>query len=116
MNGIQRTRKLTVCVTKTKLGHYDQVVQILIKGWSAARFYPEQGLRPYGDIDICVREEQYQEAKRELLRLELPQFAVDLHRGFSKLGVSEDENLFTRSQLVRVGETDSPIRLKRLPA
>src|SRR5258708_35044389 len=25
---------------------------LLIKGWSAARPYPEPGLRPYGDIDL----------------------------------------------------------------
>ncbi|PYX44356.1 MAG: hypothetical protein DMG79_20890 [Acidobacteria bacterium] len=27
---------------------------ILIKGWAIARVYPEAGLRPCGDIDLCV--------------------------------------------------------------
>src|SRR3977135_1985144 len=28
---------------------------ILVKGWAAAGYYPERGLRPYGDIDLLVR-------------------------------------------------------------
>ena len=27
---------------------------LLIKGWSAARIYPEPGLRPACDVDLCV--------------------------------------------------------------
>ena len=27
---------------------------LLIKGWAAARLYAEPGLRPFGDIDLCV--------------------------------------------------------------
>src|SRR5919204_1182518 len=32
---------------------------LLAKGWAVARFYPAQGLRPYGDLDLYVRPEQY---------------------------------------------------------
>jgi Uncharacterised nucleotidyltransferase len=39
------------------------VEPILLKGWAAAGLYPERGLRPPGDVDICVRPEQYAEAK-----------------------------------------------------
>ena len=35
------------------------VEPILVKGWSIARDYPEPALRPYGDIDLFVRPEQY---------------------------------------------------------
>jgi hypothetical protein len=28
---------------------------IIVKGWAVARSYPEQALRPYGDIDLLVR-------------------------------------------------------------
>jgi hypothetical protein len=27
---------------------------VLVKGWAVARLYPEVGLRPYSDVDICV--------------------------------------------------------------
>src|SRR5438132_6243758 len=30
------------------------VEPILIKGWAIGRMYPETGLRPSGDIDLCV--------------------------------------------------------------
>src|SRR4051812_18131665 len=35
---------------------------ILVKGWAIARLYSEQGLRPSGDIDLCVRPEQFTRA------------------------------------------------------
>jgi hypothetical protein len=79
---------------------------ILIKGWAAARHYPEQGLRPYGDIDICVRRGDYQSAARELASLDSLRFRVDLHAGFRKFGIRSEEELFARSQLVAIGQTE----------
>ena len=79
---------------------------ILIKGWAAARYYPEQGLRPYGDIDICVRPQEFQTAARALTSLDPLRFKLDLHSGFAKFGIRHEEELFTRSQLVPIGETD----------
>src|SRR5690349_9636225 len=35
------------------------VEPLLAKGWAVARLYPEPGLRPFGDIDLCVPPEQY---------------------------------------------------------
>src|SRR2546426_7669112 len=35
---------------------------MLVKGWAAASLYPERALRPYGDIDLCVRPSQYKSA------------------------------------------------------
>lgn len=78
---------------------------ILIKGWTAACYYPEQGLRPYGDIDICVRRKEFQSCQRALVGLD-PRFKVDLHSGFAKFGIREEQELFTRSQLVKIGQTD----------
>jgi hypothetical protein len=39
------------------------VEPILLKGLATARLYAEQGLRPPGDIDLCVRPEQYEAAR-----------------------------------------------------
>src|ERR1051325_6025025 len=38
------------------------VEPLLVKGWAVAGCYPERGLRPYGDIDLCVRPADYQAA------------------------------------------------------
>jgi hypothetical protein len=42
------------------------VEPVLLKGWAAAELYPERGLRPPGDIDLCVRPEQYGPARAAL--------------------------------------------------
>ena len=42
------------------------VEPVLLKGWAAAELYPERGLRPPGDIDLCVRPEQYEAARAVL--------------------------------------------------
>jgi hypothetical protein len=34
------------------------VSPLLVKGWACARFYPEPGLRPFGDVDLFVHPEQ----------------------------------------------------------
>jgi hypothetical protein len=79
---------------------------VLIKGWTAARHYPERGIRPYGDIDLCVRPEEFQSAERALADLDPRKFRMDLHSGFAKFGIREEEKLFTRSQLVRMDQAD----------
>lgn len=76
------------------------VEPILIKGWAAARHYPEPGLRPYGDIDVCVRKENYQSAEAALRDLDPAKFRVDLHAGFAKFGIREEERLYARTELV----------------
>jgi len=79
---------------------------ILLKGWAAARHYPNQGLRPYGDIDISVRADDYQNAARALAGLDPLRFRVDLHSGFSKFGMKGESELFARSQLITLGQTE----------
>jgi hypothetical protein len=79
---------------------------ILIKGWTVARSYPDQGLRPHGDIDICVRQEEFQSAERTITALDPVRFKIDLHSGFARFGVREDEALFKRSQVVNINQTD----------
>jgi len=82
------------------------VEPILIKGWGVAQYYPERGLRPYGDIDVCVRADQYRTAASALAGLPRRQYRVDLHQGFEKFGDENFEELFSRSQLERLDEVD----------
>ncbi|HEV2912196.1 MAG TPA: nucleotidyltransferase family protein [Pyrinomonadaceae bacterium] len=84
------------------------VEPVLVKGWAIARHYPEQGLRPYGDIDLCVRPQQYAAARAaiESAPEELAGCEVDLHEGFSKFGGLSVDELYARSRIVPVENED----------
>jgi hypothetical protein len=86
-----------------------EVEPILVKGWAAARLYPEQGLRPYGDIDLCVRPERFTDAEAALKNLPDIAYEVDLHCGFAKFGGGSVEAIYARSHLVRLGETEARV-------
>jgi hypothetical protein len=81
------------------------VEPVLVKGWAAARLYPEPGVRPYGDIDLCIRPEQFAVAETTLEDLPDVRYGVDLHYGFAKFGDNNVEAIFARSQLATLGET-----------
>lgn len=76
------------------------VEPVLVKGWAIARSYPEPALRPYGDLDICVRPEQFSAAESALRDPERPSCLVDLHDGFVKLDHLSADELFERSSLI----------------
>jgi hypothetical protein len=71
---------------------------VVVKGWVSARLYPEAGLRPYGDLDLCVRPDQFASAKALLAGPEGRAYPVDLHNGFSEFGDNGFETLFGRSR------------------
>lgn len=79
---------------------------ILVKGWAIARRYPEPGLRPYSDVDLIVRPDQYQSALDCIQRLRISDCSVDLHKGVSNMGRMEVNKLYDRSQLITLGEVD----------
>ena len=61
------------------------VEPLLVKGWAVARLYPERGLRPYGDIDLCVWPEQYAVVVAALAATAAETVVVDLHKGLPQL-------------------------------
>src|SRR5581483_5600537 len=79
---------------------------VLIKGWAVARLYPETGLRPYGDLDLCFRPEQFAQADAIFKDPAYHKYHVDLHLGFAKLDDLSFEQLIAGSELVRLGDTD----------
>jgi hypothetical protein len=107
-----RLNTLNSCLNQSKIEKVFALLRsagiepILIKGWAAARYYPEQGLRPYGDIDICVRSDHYENSERALASLDPLRFRVDLHSGFAKFGIKGEAELLARSQLVTLGQTE----------
>lgn len=75
---------------------------ILVKGWAISRLYPEQGLRPYGDIDLCIHPDEYAAASAVLAREDLKDCEVDLHKGFNRLDERAWDELYSRSKLVKL--------------
>jgi hypothetical protein len=82
------------------------VAPVLVKGWAVTRLYPEKGLRPYGDIDLCVRPEEYPRAAAALDGSEARKYSVDLHEGFENLDEESVEDLYARSRLERLDDCD----------
>lgn len=78
---------------------------ILVKGWAAARYYAEPSLRPWGDIDLLARPEQYDAARAALQQLGPDARAVDLHCRFTELEDRSVGSLYARSRLIECGGT-----------
>lgn len=76
---------------------------LLVKGWAAGHAYPEQGLRPTGDIDLCVMRSRYLKAKDVLASPEGKRFWVDLHDGVGELNDTPFEKLYERSRVLELG-------------
>jgi hypothetical protein len=83
------------------------VEPVLLKGWAAAGLYPERGLRPPGDIDLCVRPGQYAAARAALWgRGRKGAALTDLdHEEFSLLGDGGWDGLYARSRVLKLNES-----------
>jgi hypothetical protein len=79
---------------------------LLIKGWSAARLYPMPGVRPLGDIDLCVRSDQIVVAAAALTEAEFAIHEVDLHRGLPDLPDRSWSEVYRHTGLVDLGGLD----------
>lgn len=78
------------------------VEPIVVKGWAIARLYVEPGLRPYGDIDLCVNPDQYLIAKRLVDDLATSDSRIDLHKGFIRFGNQSWSELHARSRRLEI--------------
>lgn len=83
-----------------------KIEPLMGKGWAIARYYPEPGLRPHGDIDLYVRPEQFDGAVAALQSPGSPGSVVDVHRGAPELRDRGFDELHAHSQLLRVGNAD----------
>jgi hypothetical protein len=82
------------------------VEPLMGKGWTIARLYPKTGLRPYGDVDLYVRPENYSSAAALLKHPDCPRCPVDLHRRAAELDDRSFDQLYARSQPVPLGSTE----------
>lgn len=76
---------------------------VLAKGWATAGLYSERALRPYGDIDICVRPEDFKAAEAVIGTPEAKDCWVDLHKHFEEIDERSLDELFGRSRTVSLG-------------
>lgn len=76
---------------------------ILVKGWSVARHFPEPALRPYGDIDLFVRPDEFSVAKDVLQSPDGRKYFVDLHEGSAHLDDQPLDDLYARSKILELG-------------
>ena len=81
------------------------VEPILVKGWAIARLYPEPGLRPYGDIDLVVRQEQYSSAVAVAKDIG-GEYYVDVHDKVRHLNDHSFDDLFERSAIAKLDDVD----------
>ena len=84
--------------------HSAGVEPVVIKGWAVAHLYPEPGLRPYGDHDLCVRPGQHGTATAAVKALRAEGCPVDLHAGIALLEDRPAEEVWRRARVVGIGE------------
>jgi len=77
---------------------------LLIKGRVAAALYPERGLRPYGDIDLCFDSDQYHRALEVLNTPAGKGFNVDLHEGIDVVYQLSLKEVMARAGMMTVGK------------
>jgi hypothetical protein len=83
-----------------------RIEPLLVKGWAVARAYPRPGLRPYGDIDLCVRSEEFDAAAAIVVDPSLLEFNIDLHSGTEHLTDRGFDEVFERSVVAKVGDVE----------
>ena len=79
---------------------------ILIKGWAAARNYPESKPRFFGDTDLAVANSDYEKAREVIEAAGQDIAGVDLHRELRHLDSLDWEQLFSRSEMVALDGED----------
>ena len=77
---------------------------ILFKGWALARLYPEQGLRPYGDIDLWVRPEELDRMYKALPSGDDFSYCVEPHVFFYPQFERSFDDVMSMSQLIPLND------------
>jgi hypothetical protein len=90
------------------------VEPIVAKGWSIASRYPAAGLRPHGDVDLCVPDECYARSMDAIARAAAPRqherrltsFRADVHAAFTDIADRSYAELLDRSQVRALDDGD----------
>lgn len=79
---------------------------ILFKGYVAAANYPKDHDRRYADLDIAVPFSEYEKVREYLPELFKKHIPVDLHCEFRQLDTLDWDELYSRSEIKRIGDSD----------
>ena len=79
-----------------------QIEPIVIKGWAAARYYPQPWERFYSDIDLMVAAADYEKSRRILENYPQP---IDLHREAKLLDTVPFADIYAAGESLTCGET-----------
>ena len=102
LKAARRERQIGPLIQKFRVRGMDP---ILMKGWSLARLYPENGLRPYNDIDLIIPSHQTEAALALIADGDGPR--VDLeHDQITRFDRRTWNDLYHRSRLVSLGNAD----------
>jgi hypothetical protein len=90
-----------------KVLNENHVEAILLKGWAAARNYPQPFERVSVDVDVAVRPESFADCAN-ILRVNKV-VGYDLHKGLSRLDTVDWSVLYARAEQVKIGEVSVKI-------
>ncbi len=94
-------------IVKTfELFRKNKIEPILIKGWAAAKYYPQKEERLFLDIDICVAPSEFEKAAKILVSCNTEGLMIDLHNGLRHLDTVEWDDLFENTELVELEATN----------
>ncbi len=85
---------------------------VVFKGWSVGRFYPEAGLRPYGDLDLLVPSGDHPHALALWSGRERPDAPVEIHDTLRHLRDRPEGAILGRARVASLG--DAPVRVLAL--
>jgi hypothetical protein len=100
-----RLGTLAAALRRRQIAHVFEVFRahgvepILLKGWAAARLYAGEGLRPYADVDLCIRPEQAADGRRAHGAV-TEDCSIDLHLGLHHLDDRPLADVYERSEQV----------------
>jgi hypothetical protein len=90
--------------TAFRLFRENGVEPILIKGWAAAKEYPETYMRHFSDIDLCVAPEEFEKSLGLISTDPGKGLNIDLHKGLRHLDTVDWECLFQNSEIVQIDD------------
>ena len=97
-------RRFEVCIVDSfNMLRTEGIEPILIKGWAANRFYPDDNPRSFSDIDIAVSSKEFNKAINVIGKLPR-QVNIDLHNEFRHLDTVSWSEMFERSELVPIDD------------
>ncbi len=79
---------------------------IIFKGWALARLYPEDGLRPYGDVDLWIEARDIDKFYDVLSARAGDSYCVEAHTSFYESYERSFADVFSRSRLVPLGDVN----------